>query len=454
MKIFNTKEQSCFGIVYENFLLPNREKQLIFHNGRSLPESKNSKYPAYTFFDYYDDHYANTFIDKKTTPHIIITACGHLTHLENINYSSDIVDHLNQYGLNIYFYETIFIDNNIKKRQFVNSINSTDEIYETIKDSAIGFETNNVSNLYSFEFENLNNFVKKHNLKNVTVFVGDYKIEEYFQSKYQQFKISTHDIFLTSLFKKTTEKFNSYEYDPQSTSPSADTIEFKFWCGNRRYDGYRHLIVAYLFSESSRCSLQWSIEESPFSAFDFRTTKDQPLWGNFKKHLWFNFDKWKETDINRYAKITNNINNIKTSLSIDSDIENAGSLEVLPVPVSSYQSCFCAIVNEAKFAWPFGQFSEKTLNAIKSFRPFILAAPPRTLEYLKKYGIQTFDQFWDESYDQEENHEKRLIKVFDTIDYINSKNIEELRTLYKQIVPILEHNYNIITKIPITEFNG
>jgi hypothetical protein len=124
------------------------------------------------------------------------------------------------------------------------------------------------------------------------------------------------------------------------------------------------------------------------------------------------------------------------------------------VPISSYQSCFCAIVNEAKFAWPFGQFSEKTLNAIKSFRPFILAAPPRTLEYLKKYNIQTFDQFWDESYDQEENHEKRLIKIFDTIDYINSKNIKELRTLYKQIVPILEHNYNIITKIPITEFNG
>jgi hypothetical protein len=112
------------------------------------------------------------------------------------------------------------------------------------------------------------------------------------------------------------------------------------------------------------------------------------------------------------------------------------------------------VITEARFAYPMGQFSEKTLNAIKSFRPFILVAPPRTLEYMQSYGIQTFDEFWDESYDQEENHESRLIKIFRIIDYIDSFSIDELKELYIKMLPILEHNYRIIQNISKFKYNG
>jgi hypothetical protein len=81
-----------------------------------------------------------------------------------------------------------------------------------------------------------------------------------------------------------------------------------------------------------------------------------------------------------------------------------------------------------------------------------LVAPPHTLRYLKEEGYKTFNEFWDESYDEYENHGERLMKIFDLIDYIDSKSIDELHELYEQMKPILKHNYDLIKqKLPTIE---
>jgi N-glycosylase/DNA lyase len=92
-------------------------------------------------------------------------------------------------------------------------------------------------------------------------------------------------------------------------------------------------------------------------------------------------------------------------------------------------------------------FSEKTLHAVKCFRPFIQVAPPGSLELLKQCGVKTFSDYWDESYDREENHEQRLLKIIKVIDYVNSLTIEQLKELYKDMKPILEHNYKAIASL-------
>ena len=79
--------------------------------------------------------------------------------------------------------------------------------------------------------------------------------------------------------------------------------------------------------------------------------------------------------------------------------------------------------------------------------PFLLAAPPYSLEYLKTFGFQTFDKWWDESYDQEEDHYARLIKIFDIIDYINSKSLEELNAIYQDMKTVIKHNREILDTI-------
>jgi hypothetical protein len=93
-------------------------------------------------------------------------------------------------------------------------------------------------------------------------------------------------------------------------------------------------------------------------------------------------------------------------------------------------------------------------------KPFILLAPPHCLKYLKESGYQTFDQFWDESYDSIEDHGERLKKVLELIKSLLDKPIEELHELYEQMMPVLEFNrekYLELTVLPNyneTEFHS
>ena len=183
---------------------------------------------------------------------------------------------------------------------------------------------------------------------------------------------------------------------------------------------------------------------------------------DLKKNVWFNLDKLKDTNFERFIKIKNGVNILnKDILRIDTKIDQLAVENYSDVYIpghsspshsnkffNSYKECFCAVINETRFAQPFGYFSEKTTTAMESKLPIILVAPPRTLEYLKTFGFRTFDKWWDESYDLEEDHEKRLLKIFDVIDFINNKSLDELKIIYQEMKEILEHNISIVKTIP------
>ena len=116
-------------------------------------------------------------------------------------------------------------------------------------------------------------------------------------------------------------------------------------------------------------------------------------------------------------------------------------------PLETYLSTFCAVVTESNFAHPFPMFSEKVINAMKAGRPFIVASSAGTLEYLRQHGFKTFGDFWDESYDLEENHERRLQKILQVIDYIDAMSIEQLQELYSKIKPTIEYNFRRLIEI-------
>ena len=82
-----------------------------------------------------------------------------------------------------------------------------------------------------------------------------------------------------------------------------------------------------------------------------------------------------------------------------------------------------------------------------------MVAPPYTLEYMKTHGFQTFSDFWDESYDTETDHEKRLFKIFELIDAIDEMSIEDCRAMYKEMLPIIEHNWKLTNAIINKEDN-
>jgi hypothetical protein len=73
-------------------------------------------------------------------------------------------------------------------------------------------------------------------------------------------------------------------------------------------------------------------------------------------------------------------------------------------------------------------------------QPFVLFGPPMSLAFLKRYGFQTFENVWDEDYDNELNSQHRFIKVMSVINSIASMTRMQFVTLYEKILPILDHN--------------
>lgn len=104
------------------------------------------------------------------------------------------------------------------------------------------------------------------------------------------------------------------------------------------------------------------------------------------------------------------------------------------------QQSFCNIAIEDPVYSKFTRITEKICKPIVSYRPFLLLAAPNTLAWLKNNGFRTFDKWWDESYDVEQNHLLRIQAVYRVAQYINSLSKKECQKILDEMQPILEHN--------------
>lgn len=85
--------------------------------------------------------------------------------------------------------------------------------------------------------------------------------------------------------------------------------------------------------------------------------------------------------------------------------------------------------------------TEKVFKPICLQMPFILASTKHSLKYLRNYGFQTFGNFWDESYDNEDDDHMRLKKIAKLVKDLNSLTTLEKQKLYEKTMPVVEHNY-------------
>ena len=113
----------------------------------------------------------------------------------------------------------------------------------------------------------------------------------------------------------------------------------------------------------------------------------------------------------------------------------------------SYDKSFVAIVAETRYAQPTANVSEKLLTCISSKTPFILLAPPYSLEYIRSLGFKTFSKFWSEEYDTIEDPTLRLRKIFNLIDEIARMDLSQLEKIHLEMVDVLEYNHNILNKL-------
>jgi hypothetical protein len=111
--------------------------------------------------------------------------------------------------------------------------------------------------------------------------------------------------------------------------------------------------------------------------------------------------------------------------------------------VAETQESFCYLITETCFWERKEHLTEKIFKPIISRMPFVLAGPAHNLKYLKSYGFQTFSKWFDESYDDVEDPVERIAAIGRTMEQICSHSLVELEAMLVDMMPVLEHNYQL-----------
>ena len=299
------------------------------------------------------------------------------------------------------------------------------------------------------EFESIKIYAKNNNLKKEQIIVHtcEYQAERFFEHYGDTMTLICDDLLLKT-YGEIDNLNDNYDFHLKNT----------FLCPTWRYAKHRHIVTAFL----SQCNTEYSW----FFKCSYATLSDNP---------WIDLNRLHVEYPEISGKLIAGVAELNNKAPVYMDIESNDAVEVIdpnqpywpvvhgfdyyetPAPNNPknhelenyYNESFCIVINETRFAQHAANYSEKTYIAMQYKKPFIIVAPPKTLEYMRSQGIKTFSNFWNESYDDELNHEDRLIKILKLLNTLDKLSYHQRQSLYKRMRPILEHNYNfILDKIP------
>jgi hypothetical protein len=109
------------------------------------------------------------------------------------------------------------------------------------------------------------------------------------------------------------------------------------------------------------------------------------------------------------------------------------------VPIDVYNKTAYSLVTETNMDNHFVFYTEKTVKPILARRLFIAVGNQFHLAGLRRLGFKTFDGIIDESYDTLESYVDRSRAAVAQLQSLCEK---DQSVILKQILPIVEHNYN------------
>lgn len=121
-----------------------------------------------------------------------------------------------------------------------------------------------------------------------------------------------------------------------------------------------------------------------------------------------------------------------------------------------YHTFFVEIVCETFLAGRTFYPTEKTWRPLICKTPFIVVGPGNHLANLRKLGFKTFNQWWDESYDEDvglDNGKISIRNILSTIDRLAALDNRELVSMYNDMKPTLDHNYDVFMNLKESDFN-
>jgi hypothetical protein len=141
-----------------------------------------------------------------------------------------------------------------------------------------------------------------------------------------------------------------------------------------------------------------------------------------------------------FKKIKNNL-----PLQVDNIDLTINQFQTNSLPIIFYQqSCFSLV--SSTFAFEDDEmsvgFTEKEIKPILARHPFIIFNRPDVLKYMHNMGFLTFERWFDESYDNEHDDNRRLEKIINEVERLCNLSFAEWDIMLEEMAPVLEHNYN------------
>jgi hypothetical protein len=203
------------------------------------------------------------------------------------------------------------------------------------------------------------------------------------------------------------------EHDP-NLDLSANTIDQDFLIYNRAWSGTREYRLKLIENLVDNKLLEHC--KTKFCPVDQDT--------HYTNHVFVN-QKFKISNIQLENYFSPNIHQSASSADYVADDYTTTGIEV---------------VLETLFDDDRWHLTEKTLRPIACGKPFILAATPGSLQYLRTYGFETFDGLIDESYDTISDSCERLNAVVQEMKRIAALDSNTKHTLYTKLHEISKRN--------------
>jgi len=106
------------------------------------------------------------------------------------------------------------------------------------------------------------------------------------------------------------------------------------------------------------------------------------------------------------------------------------------------QKSFVYLITETACEYPYPYFTEKTWKAMINGCPFLMINAPGSLAKLHEYGFKTFNDWWNEGYDNIPLAANRIEAVIKILNDLSALSLNELQDLKNSMENIIDFNYN------------
>ena len=131
---------------------------------------------------------------------------------------------------------------------------------------------------------------------------------------------------------------------------------------------------------------------------------------------------------------------------IDLNINQANN-----IPFVDFANTYVSIVTETEYRDHIMFTSEKIFKPIVSYHPFFVVSSCEFLKSLRDMGYQTFSKWFDESYDLEENMNKRVYMICQELKRLLAMTDNDRKNMLIDMYETLDHNYQTFIKRTTTK---